>query len=89
MVSVGLDDNHAQRIDFTAFDIGWAVCHLAIHKGGFCMEMEHGKFSAHLVSELRLFCDRKNAGDVRRLATFTVSIVAGSCIVDVVLGFRI
>ena len=89
MVSVGLDDNHAQRIDFTAFDIGWAVCHLAIHKGGFCMEMEHGKFSAHLVSELRRFCDRKNAGDVRRLATFTVSIVAGCYFVDLLLGFRI
>ena len=53
------------------------------------MEMEHGKFSARLVAELHRFCIRKNAGDVRCLATFTVFIVAGSCIVDVVLGFRI
>ena len=53
------------------------------------MEMEYGQFSAHLVAELRRFCDGKNAGDVRCLATFTVSIVAGCCFVDVLLGFSI
>ena len=89
MVSVGLDGHHLERFDFTAIDIGWTVCHLAIHKRGVDMELEYCQFSAHLVAELHRFCDGKNAGDVRCLATFTVSIVAGCCFVDLLLGFRI
>ena len=53
------------------------------------MEMEYVQFTAHLVAELHSFCDSKNAGDVRCLATFTVFVVASCCFVDMVLGFRI
>ena len=53
------------------------------------MEMEYGQFSAHLVAELRRFCDGKNAGDVRCLATFTVLVVAGGGIVGPGLGHSV